>query len=41
MIDSLYFYGADRPIHISYGPQRKGDIWAFTEQGTPTRYRPD
>jgi hypothetical protein len=37
--DSLYFYGADSPIHISYGPQHKHNIWAFTEQGTPTRYR--
>lgn len=35
--DSLYFYGAERPIHISYGPQHKRDIWAFTPQGTPTR----
>ncbi|MEL7313462.1 MAG: hypothetical protein AAFN08_00740 [Cyanobacteria bacterium J06559_3] len=35
--DSLYFYGAERPIHISYGPQRKRDIWTFTEKGTPTR----
>ncbi|MFW6296717.1 MAG: hypothetical protein ACOC04_05955 [Halothece sp.] len=35
--DSLYFYGSDRPIHISYGPQHKRDIWAFTEQGTPTK----
>jgi hypothetical protein len=36
--DSLYFYGPNRPIHISYGPQHKRDIWAFTNQGTPTRY---
>ena len=35
--DSLYFYGADRPIHISYGPQHKRDIWGFTAKGTPTR----
>ena len=35
--DSLYFYGVDRPIHISYGPQHKQAIWAFTPQGTPTR----
>ncbi|MBW4458750.1 MAG: hypothetical protein KME47_00635 [Nodosilinea sp. WJT8-NPBG4] len=38
--DSLYFYGAHRPIHISYGPQHKRGIWAFTEQGTPTRQHP-
>ncbi|MFE4105533.1 hypothetical protein [Almyronema epifaneia] len=35
--DSLYFYGCDRPIHISYGPQHKRAIWAFTDKGTPTR----
>ena len=38
--DSLYFYGVSRPIHISYGPQHKRDIWTFTEQGTPTRQHP-
>ena len=35
--DSLYFYGADCPIHISYGPQQKRDIWAFTAKGAPTK----
>jgi hypothetical protein len=35
--DSLYFYGAKRPIHISYGPQHKRDIWTFTERNIPTR----
>lgn len=35
--DSLYFYGSDRPIHISYGPQHKRDIWTFTASGQPTR----
>jgi hypothetical protein len=35
--DSLYFYGADRPIHLSYGPQQKRAIWGFTAQGTPTK----
>jgi hypothetical protein len=35
--DSLYFYGRDRPIHISYGPQHKRSIWAFTASGLPTR----
>ena len=38
--DSLYFYGPDRPIHISYGPQHKQEIWAFTNQGMPTRKTP-
>lgn len=35
--DSLYFYGSARPIHISFGPQHKRDLWAFTEAGLPTR----
>ncbi|MEM9265943.1 MAG: hypothetical protein AAGA46_10510 [Cyanobacteria bacterium P01_F01_bin.13] len=35
--DSLYYYGPNRPIHISYGPQHKRQIWAFTAQGTPTK----
>ncbi|NEQ47445.1 MAG: hypothetical protein F6K00_29455 [Leptolyngbya sp. SIOISBB] len=35
--DSLYFYGAERSIHISYGPQHKGDIWTFTVDGMPVR----
>jgi hypothetical protein len=35
--DSLYFYGRDRPIHISYGPQHKRALWTFTAAGTPTR----
>jgi len=33
----LYFYGSDQPIHISYGTQHKRNIWAFTEEGTPTK----
>ncbi len=35
--DSLYFYGTNRPIHISYGPQHKRDIWTFTTIGQPTK----
>ena len=35
--DSLYFYGAERAIHISYGPQHKRDIWTFTRTGQPTK----
>jgi len=34
--DSLYFYGAERSIHISYGPQHKRDIWTFAVSGVPT-----
>jgi hypothetical protein len=35
--DSLYYYGSDRPIHISYGEQHKRDIWTFSASGRPTR----
>lgn len=35
--DSLYYYGPTRPIHISYGPQHKRQLWAFTDKGTPTK----
>jgi hypothetical protein len=35
--DSLYFYGENRPIHISYGPQQKRDIWTFTRGRQPTK----
>jgi len=35
--DSLYYYGSDRPIHISYGDQHKRDIWTFTAKGAPSR----
>lgn len=35
--DSLYFYAGDRPIHLSYGPQHKRDIWTFTTSGQPTK----
>jgi hypothetical protein len=35
--DSLYFYGINRPIHISYGPQQKRSIWTFGRSGMPTK----
>ena len=35
--DSLYYYGSDRPIHISYAPQQRHNIWTFTDEGVPTR----
>ncbi|MGG6266664.1 hypothetical protein ACQ4M3_40330 [Leptolyngbya sp. AN03gr2] len=35
--DSLYFYGSDRPIHVSYGTQHKREVRAFTEKGVLTR----
>ncbi|MBW4518609.1 MAG: hypothetical protein KME16_02605 [Scytolyngbya sp. HA4215-MV1] len=35
--DSLYYYGGDRPIHVSYAPQQRHSIWTFTDKGVPTR----
>ncbi|WP_143780401.1 hypothetical protein [Leptolyngbya sp. 'hensonii'] len=35
--DSLYYYGGKRPIHISYSPQQRQNIWTFTDGGVPTR----
>jgi hypothetical protein len=35
--DSLYYYGGNRPIHISYAPQPRQNIWTFTDAGVPTR----
>lgn len=35
--DSLYFYGEDKPIHISYGAQQKRDIWTFGDRNQPTQ----
>jgi hypothetical protein len=35
--DSLYYYGSDRPIHISYAPQQRQNIWTFTDGGVPTK----
>jgi hypothetical protein len=35
--DSLYYYGDSNPLHISYGPQHKKDMWGFLESGQPTK----
>jgi hypothetical protein len=35
--DSLYYYGPDRPIHISYSQQIRRNMWTFTANGVPTR----
>ena len=41
--DRLYFYGSDRPIHISVGPEESRSAWEMVEsvQGhrRPTRYK--
>ena len=33
--DRLYFYGEDRPIHVSYGAEKKGEYidLVMTESG--------
>lgn len=35
--DSLFYYGAERPIHISYGSENKRAIWTFDDKRMPTR----
>jgi len=35
--DRLYYYGIERPIHISYGDSHSRSICTFTTRGTPTR----
>ncbi|MDY6939843.1 MAG: hypothetical protein SWY16_19595 [Cyanobacteriota bacterium] len=34
---SLYFYGSDRPIHLSHGARHPRSVWTFTEGGQPTQ----
>lgn len=29
--DRLYVYGRDQPIHVSYGPERKREVWEMTK----------
>ena len=42
--DRLYFYGEDRPIHVSYGPEQKGEYidLVITETGrqVPRKHKP-
>ncbi|MBD2259597.1 hypothetical protein [Pseudanabaena sp. FACHB-2040] len=35
--DSIYYYGPDRPLHLSYGPEHKRAIWTFSAAGIPTQ----
>lgn len=34
-LDRLYFYGTERPIHVSYGPQHNRYTCTFTASGKP------
>lgn len=36
--DSIYYYGSDRPIHISWSQTPRRKIWEFTAQNTPKPY---
>ncbi len=36
--DSIYYYGKDRPIHVSYSPSPRRKVWEFTAQNTPKPY---
>jgi hypothetical protein len=36
--DSIYYYGSDRPIHISWSEKPRRKIWEFTQQNTPKPY---
>jgi hypothetical protein len=35
--DSLYYYGPERPIHISHGQRFRKALWGFSERGIPAR----
>ncbi|PPT07741.1 hypothetical protein CKA32_001019 [Geitlerinema sp. FC II] len=37
--DSLYYYGSDRPIHISYGDEHKRALWTFDAGGRPRKMK--
>lgn len=39
--DSIYYYGAMRPLHISHGPEHKQSLWTFTQQGMPRPWQPE
>lgn len=34
--DSLYFYGPERPIHLSHGPCHRRALWTFNASNAPT-----
>jgi hypothetical protein len=36
--DSIYYYGRDRPIHVSYSQTPRRKVWEFTSQNTPKPY---
>jgi hypothetical protein len=36
--DSIYYYGRDRPIHVSWSQTPRRKVWEFTIQNTPRPY---
>lgn len=36
--DSIYYYGVNRPIHVSFSETPRRKIWEFTPQNTPKPY---
>ncbi|WDD36104.1 hypothetical protein PQG02_32410 (plasmid) [Nostoc sp. UHCC 0926] len=36
--DSIYYYGKDRPVHVSWSSTPRRKLWEFTEQNTPRPY---
>lgn len=37
--DSIYYYGENQPIHVSWSESPRRKIWEFTQQNTPIPYR--
>lgn len=37
--DSLYFYGFNRPIHLSYAQVNKRATWTFSSSNTPVKLK--
>lgn len=35
--DMIYYYGPERPVHISFGPKNRRGIYTFLESGPPTK----
>ncbi|MBC1237571.1 hypothetical protein GNE10_10625 [Nostoc sp. 2RC] len=36
--DSIYYYGSDKPVHVSWAEAPRRKIWEFTASNTPRPY---
>jgi hypothetical protein len=36
--DSIYYYGKDKPVHVSWSAVPRRKVWEFTAQNTPKPY---